>query len=203
MTASYTISKNGIFYCLSSEPDDPLRQMLTFILKNYAGNIFTFPQFTQFFNDNVSVAFKQICSLIENELIDICPEDSTIQEIACQSDLKSILSTLQDEQFLLTDMSGLLITYQGYEVSKAAQIAATARDYMTISSRNFGALLEQDTQSPISVDIIFHNSSLRIYQLNFSNFNCLLATQNPDIYTNLYFINFISYLLNRYDYEHE
>lgn len=191
MKACYLITSQGVKYAIASNQPDDNRALLIFILKKISSGLVNFNDIINFYSNNKKLAFIKICNLLNLQLI-------TLNEPAVNIADKTTGEILLNNEFILSDLHGLTIHYQGFDQTTAQQISANACEFIRASSR---LQQEQDTQStPLCIETTWQNNSIKIYRLYLENYSCLLTSKTHSILDHEAFIPCISYLYSRYSY---
>jgi len=190
MNACYLITPQGVSYAIASNQSDKKRSLLLFVLKKISDGLVSFDDITAFYNDDKKLAFKEICGLLDLQLI-------TLNEPAVNITDETTGEILFNNEFILSDLHGLTIHYQGFDQQTAQQISAGACEFIRASCR-----YQQGTQStPLCIETTWQNSGIKIYRLHLENFSCLLTSKSHSILDHKAFVPCISYLCSRYSYE--
>ncbi|HED33959.1 MAG TPA: hypothetical protein ENJ08_07045 [Gammaproteobacteria bacterium] len=190
MNACYLITPQGVRYAIASNQPDKKRLLLLFILKKISDGLVSFDDVTGFYQHDKKLAFKEICSLLDLQLI-------TLNEPAVNIANETAEEILFNNEFILSDLHGLIIYYRGFDPQTAQQISANACEFIRASRRQ-----QQDAQStPLCIETTWQNSGIKIYRLYLENFSCLLTSKSHSILDHKAFVPCISYLCSRYSYE--
>lgn len=201
MKTYYHITNAGVIHAVASpkvetSTDDNIYQLLLlYLLKQNINGAILFSDILEYFYNNKSLAFKTISKLISLQLVDITETQNDKNEIHSRHFLND---QCKDNDYILSDLNGLTISYCGFEQQQAVMICAVAYDYINASKRS---RYETKVDSPLSIKTSWNNTDIIINQLYLESFPCLLITRDTDFLDKKEFINLASYLCNRYNYE--
>ncbi len=190
MRTSYHLTSQGLKYAVASNTKDEVRFFLMFILQKFSNTAISFGNIQKIYKNDKKMAFKQICYLLDHQLLEI---DESFVEASNFSSSKPEL----DEDYVMTDMNGLVIDYHGYKQRHAQQISIDAIDFIRVSRRNRESIVVK----PFSVETPWQDKTITTYHLFLKNFSLLLSCKTQYIFEQSHFISLISYLCNRYNYE--
>lgn len=193
MQASYHITQAGLLYAIASVQAEEERCFLLAFLKKNNTSPFSFSDAQAYYEQDTEIAFKQICSLLEQGFIDI---SDNVAHLPVTQENRPLNS-----EYLLSDLNGLPIRYQGFERTQADQLAAIANDYIRVSRRSLKNYETGKLLSPVSLDIRFHDKDVCILLLHLGNFSCLLTVTDPTSQQQNWLFPFIRSLCNRYDHD--
>jgi len=190
MQTSYHLTPKGLKYAISSHKKDDAQLLLLFILEKYSNTPISFEKIKCFYQGDKIKTFKQICILLDLQLL-------KIQDI--YTDNNEIIHTKPslDEAFVMSDLNGLVIQYHNFNPAEALQISADAVDLIRVSRRN----RDITRTAPLSVEIAWQDKTITTYHLFLNHFSLLLTCKTKNIFNQELFTPFISYFCNRYNYE--
>ncbi len=190
MSACYLITPQGARYAIASNRPDKKRCLLLFILKKISADLVNFNDITDFYNNDKKQAFREVCNLLDLQLI-------MLNEPPINIAGKTHKKIQFNNEFILSDLFGLTIGYHGFDRKTTQQISVDACEFIRASRRH-----QQDTQStPLCIETTWQKSSIKIYRLYLGNFSCLLISKSHSILDHKAFVPCISYLCYRYSCE--
>lgn len=201
MQTCYQITPSGVSYAIASDSSTLNRSLLSIILKNNFTKPLTFAEILAFFNNDKAMAFKQVCTFLEEELIDINDDTASMNKHNLTVQSKAINKLISEEDYVLSDFNGFPISHSGFDRTQAINISAVAYDFIKASRRSRSLNSEDEIIRPLSIKTTWNNTDIIIYLLYFDKFSCLLTTKNSETILNKGFVHLASYLCNRYNYE--
>ncbi len=190
MRTSYHLTPQGLKYVVASKEKNEVRLILMFILQQFSNTAISFDNIQTFYKNDKKKAFKQICYLLDHQLLEID------EDFVAPSDISTSKPSF-DEDYVITDMNGLVVDYHGYKQHHAQQISIDAIDFIRVSRRN----RETVVVKPISVETPWQDKTVTTYHLFLKGFSILLSCKTQNIFEQTDFISLISYFCNRYNYE--
>ena len=201
MQPSYKLTVSGMMFAIASPEQAKDLSLLKYILKEYADRPVSLDQIRDFFQGDQQQTYQHIYALLNQQFIDINEDESesVVTSVYPSSNLSGELSV--DSELVITDDRGLLISYAGFDKSRAEQLSAIASDYMAVAERS--RFMEQSASqgSPFVVKIAWQDRELNVYLIYLGGFRCLLSCYSNEVFQNPHLIRFISTLFNRYDYD--
>jgi len=201
MQTCYQITPSGVSYAIASDSHTTNRLLLTRVLKNNFTRPVTFAEILTFFNNDKALAFKQVCTLLEQDLIDINDDSASINSLNSANNRKTLKTLPAEKDYVLSDFNGFPVSHSGFNKLQAINISAIAYDFIKASRRSRSEGSADEITRPLSIKTTWNNIDITIYLLYFDKFSCLLTTKNSDTIVNKGFIQLASYLCNRYNYE--
>jgi len=204
MQPSYYITKTGVNHVIASSTpaaDDISRLLLLHFLKQINYGPVSFSDILKYFNNDKSLTFKKISSMISYQLIDMSESNLHSTENTISQSSSTISHYCSDNDYVLADLNGLAISSCGFNQIQASNISAIAYDYIKASKRSRYEIESHEIESPLSIRTSWNNLDIIIYVLYINKFSCLLITKNEDFINKNEFIHLASHLCNRYNYE--
>lgn len=188
MQTNYQLTPQGLKYVIASDKKSSRREALLFILGQYSDTPVSFENIKNFHHGDKIKTFKQICDLLDAQLLKLHEKDIDIT-IPKKPSL--------EQAFVMSDMNGLIVSYHDFTPNQAQQISVDAVDLMRVSRRNRNT----ERTVPLSIETEWHDTTITTYHLFLNRFNLLLTCKTKNIFSQTSLTPFISYFCNRYNYE--
>ena len=206
METSYHITAKGLNHALASSSKDTGQLFLLHIIKKHINEPIMLSDIHRFYKDDKTASFKKIFNMIKLELIDVYDQNSSTQIPNTVSNNnpgndKTIYNIFCNNDFVLSDLIGLPIVYNGFNQHQSINISAIAYDIIKASKRSRYETENNEQLKPLSIKTTINDTNIIIYLLYFGGFSCLLTLKDTNSIEESGLINFASFLCNRYNYD--
>ena len=201
MQANYQLTQAGLLYAVASTAKDAGHLLLTHMLKQHLAAPLSFTAVREFCNGDTETAFKLVCDFLDQGFIDIAETSEAKSACSANTGIGLLNTLFGSDEFVLSDMNGLPMLFNGLDRSQACQLSAIACDFIKVSRRTRHRYQGANVLQPVSIETDWQGKEVSILLLHLGGFSCLLASRNAAITEQRGFIHFVSSLCNRYDYE--